>query len=185
VTLDGRSTQLRPIGGADYEGLRRIELTTLGASWRYRGATPSPEAFAANLWRGVLTQYMVVGRSDNRALGYVSAYNASLRHGHAYLAAARFSTGSSFRFLEGAALFIDHVFQSWPFRKLYLDVTEFTLPQFEGMIGNLCEIEGRFIDDVYYRGRTWDRLILALYRTRWDDVTASTLSRFKMGVGDG
>lgn len=58
--LSSRRVRLRPIERGDYENLYRSELAeSLISRWRHRGATPSPDSWAQNLWLGVLSQFLI------------------------------------------------------------------------------------------------------------------------------
>jgi hypothetical protein len=67
----------------------------------------------------------------------------------------------------GVALFLDYVFTCWNFEKLYLEVTEYNLAQFRSGMGRFFDVEARLRGHVWYAGRRWDQLTLALYRERW------------------
>ncbi len=68
----------------------------------------------------------------------------------------------------GAALFLEYVFRGWSFRKLYFELPEFNLAQFSRGVNRLFVEEGRLREHLYYDGRFWDKVILALYRTTWE-----------------
>lgn len=167
----GRWVSLYPVGPADYDMLRRAEISDdLGVSWRLSGSTPSPEAYVQSLWAGVLAQFLVVTNRDSRVLGLVAAYNADLSSGTCYVAFARFDTkDKSPAMVEGIVLFVDHLFSNWTFRKLYGESAGYNLGQLQTPIQRLLVEEGRLRDHVYAGGRYWDLHILALYRSTWDE----------------
>lgn len=165
---------LRPIDPGDYAPLRRLELSlTLGPRWRHRGATPSPEAFAQTLWSGVLAQYLVdVGRGG-QPLGLVTAYGADLQSGTAWLAFARFpGTGHPAAFAIGARRFVDHLFATWPLRKLYAEVLAPNLAAFEGVTDRVFVAEGCHRDHAFLDGSYVDQHLYALWREQWQAATA-------------
>ena len=140
----------------------------LAVRWRFRGSTPGPEQWVQSLWQSVLAQYIVVPLSEPSPAGLVIIYQANFQDGYAYLAAESFSGASpSPVMMFGAALFIDYVFRTWNFHKLYLEVAEYNLPQFRAGIGRMFELEGRFREHLWYDGRRWDQVHLALYRDTW------------------
>lgn len=171
-SLRGHRVSLQPVRAQDYEMLRMLELSEdLVPIWRHQGATPSPERWVESLWTGVLAQFIVVDIARKHPLGIVNVYSADFRHGHAYIAASKFDLQRrSTLFLEGFALFVDYVFAVWNFRKLYMETSERNIGQFASAIGPiLCE-EGRLREHLFFDGRYWDVLHLALYRNTWDEI---------------
>jgi hypothetical protein len=164
--LRGRHVYLRQVGPEDYRLLRTAELSSdLGIRWRHRGASLSPEQWAQRLWHSVLAQHLVIGNDDPNPIGLVSAYQANFQDGYAYLAAERLQQRVSPLMVFGVALFVQYVFTCWDFHKLYLEVAEYNAGQFRS--GRLFETEARLREHLWYRGRRWDQLILALYREAW------------------
>jgi hypothetical protein len=171
ASLLGEHVFLRQISPEDYRFLRSAELgSELAVRWRFRGASVSPEHWAQNLWQSVLAQYLVVGTQDPTPLGLVAVYQAAFQDGHAYLAAERFQARRpSPPMIFGLALFIDYVFTCWDFHKLYLEVAEYNLHQFQSGVGRLFDLEARLRDHIWYGGRHWDQVVLALYRDTWQE----------------
>jgi RimJ/RimL family protein N-acetyltransferase len=171
VRLVGRRVFLRPVLPSDYETILTAELSEdLGPRWRHGGNTPGMEAFVRSLWTGVLAQFLVCSRRTGQALGLVSLYNANLQNGYAYFAMAKFQRRTPGRLqLEGAALFLDYVFDAWPLRKVYGEVLGFNFDQFASEAGKLFVEEGRLTDHAYFGGRYWDQHVLALYRETWKE----------------
>mgnify|MGYP002390836065 FL=1 len=163
--------RLRAVEPADYGPLRRFELDlTLGPRWRHRGATPSPEAFAAALWNGALAVYLVQGDHRPDPLGLVSAYGQDLQSGFAWVAAARFDPEDHpAPFLLGLRDFVDHLFATWPLRKLYAEVLAPNLEPFGSAVSLLVEQEGVLRDHAYLDGGFVDQHLLALTRRRWEE----------------
>jgi RimJ/RimL family protein N-acetyltransferase len=166
--LYGRDVYLRAVQPRDYEFIQRIELGGhLATRWRFRGATPDPQEWTRQFWKEVLAQYLVVGRKRDQPIGLVYAYRPNFADGHTHLAAVRFEQHATPLMLYGLALFIDHVFTCWNFRKLYYEVTEYNYTQFASGVGRFFEIEGRRREYRYFGGRYWDELILATTRESW------------------
>lgn len=167
--LHGRFVFLRVVNPDDYRFLRSVELSgELGVRWRYRGSTVSPEQWAQGLWQGTLAQYLVVGVDDPNPLGLVAVYQANYQDGYAFVAGEGFGISRpSPLMMFGLALFIDYVFTCWNFHKLYLEVAEYNAGQFSSGIGRLFDLEGRLRQHLWYDGRRWDQLILAIYRDKW------------------
>jgi hypothetical protein len=167
--LVGRHVVLRPVLPEDYRFLRVAETSgDLGIRWRYRGSAVSPDQWAQHFWQNVLSQYLVIGTRDPTPLGLVVAYRASFQDGHVCLGVESFSSRPrSPALIFGACLFVEHVFTCWDFHKLYMEVAEYNLHQFQSGIGQLFELEGRLREHTWYDGKRWDQLFLALYRTTW------------------
>ncbi len=141
----------------------------VGFRWRYRGAVPSYQQFESELWQGMLVQFMVESLETGQPAGHVICYNPDFALGHAYVGAAMVgSYGGSGIAVEPVALFTQYLFDVWPFRKLYFEMPEFNYRQFASVTGSALQVEGRLQGHEYYRGRRWDRLILAAYRDEGD-----------------
>jgi acyl carrier protein len=164
--IRGRHVYLKPIDPSDYPLLQMLETVGDPAPrWRHRGVTPSPDQWAQVLWAGVLVQFMVVGVQSNKPIGRVLIYQPNFQDGHAYFAAMRFDTRDrSPLMVLGVSLFLEYVFGYWPFDKLYMEVPEYNLDQFASGLGRFFQIEGRLRGHFRMGGRTWDQLILAMYR---------------------
>jgi RimJ/RimL family protein N-acetyltransferase len=150
----------------------------VGFRWRFRGAVPPIQKFEHELWQGVLAQFVVESIQANQPAGHVACYNADLRLGHAYVGAAMVpqyqGTGIV---VEPVLLFFEYLFDVWPFHKLYLELPEFNLPQFASAIGRGLHVEGRMRGHDYYKGRRWDRLLLAVYEPGKDQEPSNEFTR--------
>jgi hypothetical protein len=170
--LRGRTVLLRPVLSADYERLRSIELSaSLLQRWRHRGSTPAPGAWAQGLEHGIVCQFLVVAPHPDgeQWVGLVAAYDMAPDQGFAYLATTKFDLGDmTLRLFEGMVLFVDHLFDSWPLRKLHAESLEFNFEQLAGGADRFFEVEGRLKDHVFLQGRWWDQVVLTLRRERWE-----------------
>jgi RimJ/RimL family protein N-acetyltransferase len=175
VSRDGRSVKLVPVESeAAVEFLYQLAIDeSVGWRWRFGGMVPRRDTFEQTLWNGVLTQFVIVEKAHGAMVGSTLAYNADLNHGTAYVAAAmlREATRSGVG-IEAADLFAAHLFACYRIRKLYFEVPEYNIPQFESSIGWLLREEGSLLQHTYYQGRFWDRKILALYREDYESVAA-------------
>ena len=74
------------------------------------------------LWDGITAQFCVTTRSSRRAIGLVGLYNSNLVSGYCYLYAISCpeSIGSG-AVMKGVLEMIGYGFQSFRFRKIYLD----------------------------------------------------------------
>ena len=172
--LDGRCVSLRAVTTADYEFLVRLQTAPEHMiRWRYRGSTPSPELLVQSLWHGVLAQFLVERRDTGEPIGLVVAYNPEFRHGYVYLAAifepAYEKAGWT---LEATAVLLAYLFESFPFRKVYLEVIEFNYERLASGAESFFHVEGCQRDHEFHFGRYWHQYVLAIYRDEFADVLA-------------
>lgn len=174
--LSGRYTYLRPVTPRDYHNLRVLELSPeIGVRWRFRGATPTQEQWVQAAGAQFL-EFVVVRSADQQPLGVVRLNHENFKDQHAHAMAASFATPHrSPLMVFGIALFIDYVFKCWNFRKLYFELPEYNLPQFASGLGSFLVQEGRLRQHLYYDGRYWDSVTLALYRRTWEERSARVL----------
>lgn len=182
--LDGRRVFLRPILASEQELLRLIESSPpLAGQWRFRGSTPSPEAHVASLWAGVLAQYLVVSRESQEPVGIVAVFDPHFGDGFAELAAAKFEPATwPVPLMQGLALFVEHVFRTWSFRKLYVRCLEPSYGRISSAVGWLLQREGTLREHAYVDGTYVDQHVLALYRETWERESTRILAWVR---GDG
>jgi len=163
---------LAPVGPGSIDFLYQLATDeATGWRWRFNGIVPRREAFEQSLWNGILTQFIVYEITGETMIGSVVAYNADLNHGFAYVAVAMTSEAmGSGAGIEAADLFGAHLFGCYRLRKLYLEVPEFNIGQFETAIGWLFREEANLVGHLYYWGRYWDRRILAVYREDYESI---------------
>lgn len=160
---------LRPVIAQDVDFIRALELSPSNiVRYRQRGAATSPEEFHARLWTGVFHQVVAVDRSNGERLGVLAGFGADWRNAHAHIAfiftdAAQASGAAAVATVH----FIDYVFDVFPLRKVYGEVLELNLPQFQSAIGRCAQVEGRKRLHEWYEGRYWDQVTLAVYREGW------------------
>lgn len=186
VSRTGRWVQLVPVSVVHHEFL--YDLATgedTGFRWRFGGTVPPFEQFRDTLWSGVLTQFVVLERTSQAPVGLVVAYNGDLNNGIAYLGAvmARAVQGSGIA-VDALLLFVRYVFDTWSFRKLYLEVPEFNMPAMDGGTRRWFVEEGRMQQCIFRAGRYWDRLILAIGRETAAEMVAGRLSGRRAGRPD-
>ncbi len=172
-----RRVALRVVTPADYPFLFTI-ATEPAASWRwrYRGATPSPEQFAAELWQGVLCQFMVIRREGGQSVGLVTAYQADLANGTGYVALlGDRAFDASGLMPEAALLFVSYLLHTWDFRQLYAEVPGYTMDAFASGMGTYFREEGRLVDHSFHAGRYWDLHVLAIHREQWSKTAGPLL----------
>ncbi|GGQ84789.1 GNAT family N-acetyltransferase [Couchioplanes azureus] len=135
--------------------------------WRYRGAPPSLERFAGDLWKQVLVQYVARRAVDGEPVGHVISYGADPSMRYAYLGAAfqpRYvGTGLA---ANAVAVFARHLFHTFPLHKIYMEIPGFNWPQVRSGEGRLFQVEGVLRGHDYYAGRHWDQYVCAIYPDR-------------------
>lgn len=164
--LYGRRVALRPVVPADYEFLFTLSTSPeITYRWRTRGHTPSPENFQSMLWDGVLCQFIIERATDGEPLGLITAYNADFRNQTAYLAVlAKERPGNPLWTLDALILFLNYLFLTWNFRKIYAETSELSSWTFASGAGRYFQVEGTLREHEYYDGRYWDAYLLAIWR---------------------
>jgi RimJ/RimL family protein N-acetyltransferase len=134
--------------------------------WLFRGATPSPGSFALGIPQDVHLQ-LVADHPRDGVIALFVAYDAQLHDRHVSLAAvsAPSQLGRGRVFLA-LGEFLDRLFDSGLFDKVYLEVPEYTLPAFRAAEGYWA-LEGRLRSHRYFGGSYHDVLVLAISRERW------------------
>lgn len=122
------------------------------------------------LWSGVHSQFAIGPVGDLRRIeGLVRCYGSNFRHGTAQVSVATSSRWmASGLGLEAFAVFVDHLFRRFDFRKIYSESVEFNFHQFSSKIERYCAIEGVLRKHELHFGRAWDSYILAFHRDKWD-----------------
>ncbi len=165
--LEGARVKLRPMIDSDIPRLHKICIQSEVAwRWRFSGAFPSLEAFAATLSGGSIAQFTIVGATSDRVLGYISAYNADLRNRTVYFAVAIDESviGTGFG-VEATILFVNYLFTTWEFHKVYFEAVSFALDKYKSILNKLFAIEAVLKEHYYYAGSRWDMITCAIYRT--------------------
>jgi acyl carrier protein len=182
--LLGTRTRQRPLGGADYEFLYALMQGCDGVFFRRHGRGPNPDQFAKELSRGALVQHVVLDRVADSPIGLISARDADLRRGivHLEFVVAGRLQGQGWPF-EACMLFIDHLFRSWPLRKIYAEVLAHEVEDVASGIGRLFVREGILAAHEYVDGSWVDVHILSLFRDRWDQDAPRILRGLVVGSG--
>ena len=74
---------------------------------------------------------------------------------------------------EGAALFIDLVFETTPLRKLYVEVPEHNLAEMGSLLDNAFVEEARLPDHEFYKGGYVDMIYASMSRQFWQTTGRS------------
>src|ERR1700687_2834914 len=175
--LTGRWTQLVPLSNTSMRYLYTLAVERpLAFAWRFGPGTPNPAAFEAAL-RSVLSLFVVHERRGRRPVGVVMAHHANVAQGFAYISGGiardldRTGLG-----VEPLRLFVNYLFTTFPFRKLYLELPESEALSLASGIGHggLFRLEGRLTAHTYYAGRYQDLVILAIYREARQCLSATS-----------
>jgi len=184
-SLAGQHVELVPLTRLDYDFLFRLEaMGPLATSYRFRGMTPSPEKFPEKVWQGVIAQFVMVWKSDQKRIGSVMCYGADYRNRYARIGGALVPDAPSPYALEGFALFLDYVFAEFDFRKLYGETLECLSGCFASAIGPLIHEEGRLRGHEYFHGDYEDVLMFAIYADEWKSLRSSQYDSSKMNQAD-
>ena len=175
----GVSVRLRALRETDINPLYTAAIDPRwGHLWRYRGAVPSPEEFRAGLYPGTLTQFVAESTITNKLVGLVCAYNARLEAGTVFIGLIRAAEPEAelhSEMIEAFYLFINYLFDTWPFRKLYAEIAGFGWHQFASGEDEFFEVEGVLREHDFHAGQWWDQRIIAIYRDRWRETCESRL----------
>ncbi len=176
-----RRVRVRTIADTDSAFLYELmSAPDAGGRVRFAGATPSPDQIVASLWKDVLAQFIVEGVSTGRALGLAAVTTPNFRDGWAYLSAVgTLSAQGSGLIAEGVMLGFDYAFRTWPFRKIYMEVTETTYGAFRSGLGRFFGQEGRLREHAFWDGRYDDLFILSVLRTTWAEQAPEVLARLR------
>ena len=171
----GSRVILRPVAPADvpqfYEAACDPEH---GYRWRFRGRTPGFEEFQSSFFDGVLCQYTVANPDNGDPVGVCVAYNADMASQQAYfafLALPRRSAEQRLAMIEGAALFVNHLFRTFPLRRLLMELPAYNSPLIADLITWGIATELARIPDYYHHNSEWhDHLICGITRQDWSRV---------------
>ncbi len=144
-----------------------------GFRWRNRGATPSPSAFQNQLFANTLVQFIVESRGDGLPLGLVAAYQENFVNATAYFALQRLrptQDGNAGEMIGALYLFLDYLFTTWPFRRLYAEVPGYNWSWFASGEHVFFEVEGLLKEADYHNDLYWDRRIVVVSRAAWTDI---------------
>jgi RimJ/RimL family protein N-acetyltransferase len=172
--LVSRRVRIEPVSSQHHEFLHALASNPLnGFRWHHGGNVPPFDVFVAGLWQGVLAQYVVVSINDQRLVGHCLLYNPEINHGHvSFGVIVTPDVEGSGVGVEAAFLVLRTAFKLWNLRKIYLDVPEFNSDSIAGGVGRYFHEEARLRGHLYYDGRWWDRVTLAMYRADLEALDA-------------
>jgi hypothetical protein len=162
--ISGRYTALVPVSQAHVPFLYRLLLEqSYGFGWKFRGATPSLERFAAEFGNGIFSHFVVCDLATGASVGYVGGYECDLRAGHCRLL-IDVSMGVKYGpiSVDAALGFMDYLFWHWPLRKFFIE-----RPTFIGRrraLDRFCTLEGCLKDYVFADGTYHDMELYSMSR---------------------
>ena len=181
--LEARGIRLRALQEADYQQLYALATSAdTGFRWRFRGATPAPDAFMRETWEGVFAQFAVDRSSDGALLGHVTSYGANPRDSYIYIAGISFERGTG-SLVFAVAIFIEYLFMVGGFRRIYMEVPGFNFAQIGSRIHDYFPEDVVLPDREWYDDRYWDVHLLGCPRDHWFSPD-NRLRRFVVGPDD-
>jgi hypothetical protein len=73
-------------------------------------------------------------------------------------------------------LFVDYLFQGWPYRKLYIECPEYNQDQIQSFL-SLCHMEGLLREHLFLDGRYWDLGTWSIWRDSWPQLRTALIRR--------
>jgi RimJ/RimL family protein N-acetyltransferase/acyl carrier protein len=168
ATARGPRVVLRPVREVDHASLYRMATSGDGAyRWRLRALAPSEPDLHSVLWDAVLVQLAVARIGRPTPIGLVQAFRASPQ-GYAFLSVLleEGARGKGLGF-EALALFVDHLFDNFPLRRLYAEAGAFDEADLLRGTGRWFEEHARLPGQLFWQGERWDLLILGVERAAW------------------
>lgn len=187
----GPTVMLRPVEPADVLPLYRMAGSSLGSTWRTRGASLSPAVFEAHLWDGVFAQFTICDRRDDTAIvGLVSAINPDLRREIASLSlltTGSLGAGPSTIAGEAMELFCEHLFVRAGLRKLMIESFAVDLPSIArlGRLATMMRPQGVLEQhDRSPSGELCDRHIYAMFQSDYLADLSRRMARPERQTGE-
>ncbi len=177
---------LRPFNERqDFEWYYRLATTKSSLlRWRFHGAPPAREQFLQIVMSGIHSQFVADLPSSKPShdcrIGVFTSYSYDPLSRTVYMGAITNEKKNGLG-IVASALFIDYLFDTWPLRKVYLELPEFNLVKFKNGLGKYFFEEGRLKDHFYAYGKYWDYLTFAIYKRDYKDNVKirSVIDRFR------
>jgi RimJ/RimL family protein N-acetyltransferase len=167
----GRHAALRPLLPGDYELIFALEHESYErvVAYRNRGRSVPLEAYGQVLWEGVLFQAAICSAETGAFVGLCTCYEPNHVNRTAKIGAIAAPGDGLLQAAagEGTRLFIDLVFRSFDFRKLYADCLRRNLSRFASALDGLAQAEATFVAHEFVDGSYEDLVVLALWREQW------------------
>lgn len=170
-SLEGRWIALRPLLRSDYMLLYNwaADLRSLHL-WCTDRRIPPFEEFCARVDRMLheSQSFLVLDRRSGNAVGFGQAYDINLAEGWGTIlvyAVAEYRCQP--HPAEAGLLLVDSLFKNFPLRKLYADVFEYNRRSIDILEKGGFRVEARLPEHLWYEGRYWSLIKLALYRDQY------------------
>lgn len=170
ATWEGGPFSIRPLLPSDAPYMYALATSPAAiVSWRHRGTTPPPDKVLSSLWSNA--EVVMIGLAEGRPVGVIVLYEPDYRNQVASLAVLTDDqqVGSGVVF-GPVRLFLNYVFDVFPFRKLYIESDGSTyLDRFgsSAATASLVQEEGRLKDYYLFSKATRDKVIVTLDRNTW------------------
>lgn len=143
--------------------------------FRLAGTTPSPQSYRQSFGRSSPSiQYLVVDESNGERIGFVYTFNTDVRNSRTSIALVSHPRHhGSGKFYRGVFLFIDYLFEAFPFERIYGQSLEFNFDQFAPDeqrrldLASLFEVEVILREHAYMSGRWWDEYLVSVSQASW------------------
>lgn len=165
--FESRHTALHPPSAPIIDHLYHL-ASTREIPWEWGGPAETPDAFHRSLAEQVLVQHAIVEKRQGLEIGLVTAYDANLFHGFAYVSLVLLPEYRRKVWpLEGALLFANYLFVRYNLRNLYASSSSANFLQFQSGDGSFYEIEGRLKGRLLVDGEPQDLFLLTVSRELW------------------
>lgn len=168
---------LRPPWDAELELLRQMDTVVLGPTWRLRSQAIGLDEYRDFLWNGSLCVYVLEAGERQELLAYFAAMNADPGAGHCEVVVGRYHPQEMIKFGVGLVMFLDHLFDNWPFEKIYFRMAEFNAAKLARVVSRFLVIEGRLVDFVRTGQGHYDMVIASLSKDRWLNFRSGDATR--------
>jgi RimJ/RimL family protein N-acetyltransferase len=139
--------------------------------WLQRGKAVDHGGFLRTLTDGALCAFVAESLNSAKPLAILLAYGADFQAQRASIAiAGTQSAQMSGQLVEALGLFVNYLFETHPFEKLYAEVVDFNLNRFASGQGRWFEIEGQLRNHEFVCGGYRDVFILSISRSRFSDL---------------
>jgi len=178
----GQHFATRPVGLADYDFLVAAAVESPEEWTRvFADFPPDPITLLNQILHGVISQYLVFDPNDadqDYPVGVLALYNASFRHGHAWIdlcCVPQRSTDPETSRLHSVVALLEFAFAHWGFRKLYASHLGFQSSPF-AVLDASAQSEAVFPDWYRHNNLYWDRTISAITRPAWSAARPRALA---------
>jgi RimJ/RimL family protein N-acetyltransferase len=143
--------------------------------------------YKRDLERSRHVQFIVWSKRLNRPIGLVYSYSYSQAEGHVFMGTFIEDDVKEKGYgAEVSVLFIRHLFDNFPIRKISIDVFSYNAPSLSGCENLGFVKEGEFREHRFYNGKYWNVVRMAMLRTEtqrafeiWDRLTRRLVNRTK------